>query len=198
MKQVFSTLVLAIALFSCNTGGSGSPKNTVSSFIKAAREGDLTEVKKYICKSDVSMLELGENLLAKFDPEASKGMKDKMMKEFRDKTKDAKVEIKDEKIDGDNATVNVEFINNGKTETHPFNLVREEGQWKLSLLSDAMKNAGSDPEIGKAMKNINVDSLKGSISEGMQEFDKMDKDSIKKAIEEGMKELEKAKDARKE
>src|SRR6187551_304793 len=115
MKHVLSALVLAIVLFSCKSVSSGSPKDTVSSFIKAAREGNLTELKKYISKSDVSMLELGENLLAKVDPEASRNMKDKMMTEFTEKTKDAKVEIKDEKIDGDNATVNVQFTNNGKT-----------------------------------------------------------------------------------
>src|SRR5690349_13810015 len=163
MKQMLSAFLLAIVLFSCKSGPSGSPKATVSSFINAAREGNLAEVKKYISKSDVSMLDIGETLLAKLDPEASKGMKDKMMKEFKEKTKDAKVEIKDEKTDGDNATVNVQFTNNGKTETHPFSLVREEGQWKISLLAGAMKYSRSDPEdIKKAMKNINIDSLKGS------------------------------------
>ena len=48
--------------------------------------------------------------------------------------------------------------------------------------------------IQEAMKNINLDSLKGSIAEGMKELDKIDKDSLKKVMEEGMKELDKLKD----
>jgi Domain of unknown function (DUF4878) len=195
MKRVFICVCLVIVLYSCKSGNSGSPKNTISSFIEASREGNITEVKKYITRSDVSLMEIGENLLAKFDPDGTKGMKDKMMKEFKDKTKDAKVEIKDEKIEGENATVNVEFTNNGKTETRPFSLIKEDGKWKISLVSTGMKNSGSkQKDIEEVMKNINIDSLKGSISEGMGELDKLNKDSLKKEIEEGMKEVEKLKD----
>jgi hypothetical protein len=55
-----------------------------------------------------------------------------MAKEFKEKTSNAKIEIKDEKIDGDNATVNVEFMLDGKRETRPFSLVKEDGLWKIS------------------------------------------------------------------
>ena len=44
------------------------------------------------------------------------------------------------------------------------------------------------------MKEVNLDSLQGTVSQGMAEFNKMDKDSLKKVIEQGMKDIEKLKD----
>ena len=195
MKRILSCICLVAVLYSCKTGSSGSPKATVSSFIEASKQGNLTDVKKYITKSDVSMLEMAEKMMEQFNPGGVKDMQDKMSKEFKDKTSNAKIDIKDEKIDGSTATVNVEFVNDGKTETHPFSLVKEDGLWKISLLSTGMKNAGSDQQDAKdAMKSMNIDSLKGAISQGMEEMKKMDKDSLKKVMEEGMKELEKLKE----
>ncbi|MEJ7587512.1 MAG: DUF4878 domain-containing protein [Ferruginibacter sp.] len=195
MKKIFACVGFIMILYSCKNGVGGSPKSTVASFIEASREGDLVKVKKYITRSDVGMLEIGENFLAKFDPDG-KGMKDKMMNEFKEKTKDARVDIKDEKIDGDNATVNVEFSHEGKSETRPFSLVKEDGQWKIALLSTGMKNSGANQQdIEEKMKNLNIDSLTGTIGksmeEGMKEFNKMDKDSLKKIMEQGLKEYNK-------
>ena len=194
MKKVLSCLSLLIVLYSCNSSNSGSPKGTVSAFIEAAKTGNIAEVKKHITKSDVSLIEMGESFLAKFDPNGAKDMTDKMAKEFKDKTKDASIEIKDEKVDGDKATVDVKFSHEGKSETRPFSLVKEDGQWKISLLSTGMKNSGSNNADMKDIKNINMDSIRKALDEGMKEYNKMDKDSLKKIMEEGMKEVEKLKD----
>lgn len=199
MKKILTFVSLAIVVCSCQSGNTNSPKTTVASFIEASKTGNIAEVKKYITKSDAGLLEMGENFLAKLDPNGAKEMKDKMAKEFKDKTKDANIEIKDEKIDGDNATVQVEFTQNGKSETRPFTLIKEDGLWKISLLSTGMKNSGSnEQDVQEAMKSINMDSLKGAIGEGMKEFNKINKDSLKKVIEDGMKEVEKLKEISKE
>lgn len=199
MKKIITGLALIMVLYSCNSGTNGSPKRTVAAFIEASKQGNIAEVKKYITKSDASLLEMGESFLAKLDPNGAKDMKEKMSKEFKDKTKDAKIEIKDEKIDGDNATVDVEFTHDGKSESRPFSLMKEDGQWKISLLSTGMKNAGSNnPDAQGSMRSMNMDSLKGSISKGMEEFNKMNKDSLKKVIDEGMKNMEKLKDVPKQ
>lgn len=187
MKRILSCFALMIVLFSCNSSKQGSPKTTVAAFIEASKTGNIAEVKKYITKSDVSLIEMGENIMARFDPSGAKDMKDKMAKEFKEKTKDAKIDIKDEKVDGDNATVNVTFAYEGKSETRPFSLVKEDGLWKVSLLSTGMKNAGNGSKDG----NMDMDSLKKSINEGMKEFNNLDKDSLKKAIESGMQEFNK-------
>jgi hypothetical protein len=195
MKKILICICLISTLYSCKNAGTGSPKGTVASFIEASKSGNLADIKKYITKSDVSLLEMGEKMMEQFNPGGAKDMKDKMAKEFKDKTANATVEIKDEKIEGDNATVNVAFGVDGKTETRPFSLVKEEGQWKISLLSTGMKNAGANSEDSmKEMKSMNMDSIKNAIGQGMEEMKKMDKDSLKKVMDEGMKELEKLKD----
>lgn len=209
MKKLFACISLVMLLYSCNTGGSGSPKGTVEAFIAAAKTGNMAEVKKYITKSDVSLLEMAENMMTQFNPSQAAEMKEKMSKEFKEKTKDAKIDVKDEKIDGDKATVNVAFVNDGKTEEHPFSLVKEDGVWKISLTSTGMGNSGATDKDIDAMKNMNMDSLKGAISQGMKELSNMNKDSLKKAMEElkkintdslrkvmeeGMKELDKLKE----
>ncbi len=194
MKRILAGLCLILFFYGCNNGTSGSPKATVTAFIEAAKEGNIAEIKKHITKSDAGLLDLGESFFAKLDPKSAKDMKDKMASEFKAKTKDANIEIKDEKMDGDNATVNVVFNLDGKRETRPFSLIKEDGQWKISLLSTGMNNAGSDSQdIQETMNTMNMDSLKAAISKGMEEFDKMDKDSLKKVIEEGLKDAEKQK-----
>ncbi|MEP7110368.1 MAG: DUF4878 domain-containing protein [Ferruginibacter sp.] len=195
MKKVLTCLALIVVLYSCKNGTSGSPKRTVAKFIEASKEGNITEVKKYITRSDAGLLEIGENFLSKLDPNGVNDMKDKMSKEFKEKAKDAKIELKDEQIDGDNATVNVEFMHDGKTETRPFSLIKEDGQWKISLISTGMKNAGSNKQdLQEAMKSLNMDSMKDVIGQGMEEFNKLDKDSLKRAIEQGLKDVEKLKE----
>lgn len=192
MKKLIAFLALAIVLYSCQNGGTGSPKGAVESFIEAAKTGNLDEVKKHISKSDASMLEIGQSFLAKMNPEQAKEMKDKMAEKFRENTKGAKIEIIDEKIDGDNATVNVSFTHDGQTREQPFSLVKEDGQWKVSLISTGMNSSGmSQDQKDKLMENMNLDTIQGAIGKGMDEFNKMDKDSLKNAIREAMKEVNK-------
>ncbi len=190
MKKIIAFLALAIVLYSCKSGSAGSPTATVKSFIEAAKSGNLEEVKKCISKSDVSMLEIGQSFLAKVNPDQAQQMKDKMAEKFREGTKDAKIDIGDEKIDGTNATVNVSFVHDGQTREQPFSLVKEDGQWKISLISTGMNSSGiSQEEKDKAMQFMNSDSLGGVISKGMEEFNKLDKDSLKNMINEAMKQV---------
>jgi len=199
MKKLFISICFLSLLYSCNNAGSGSPKATVAAFIEASKSGNIAEIKKHISKSDAGLLELGQSFIAKLDSNAAKEMQDKIAKEFKEKTKDAKIEIKEEKIDGDNATVNVEFVLNGKTENRPFTLVKEDGQWKISLISTGMNNAGTNQQdASEQMKSMDMDSIKGAISKGMEEYNKMDKDSLNKMMQDAMKELEKLKEIPKE
>ena len=167
IKKIVPFLGLLFIAYGCKTAASYSPKTTVTAFIEAARQGDLVKVKQYITRSDVSMLEMGESFMAKLDPEGAKGVKDKMLKEFKAKAADAQIDILDEKIDGENATVNVAFHFKGRSETKPFSLVKEEGKWKIALLSTGMKNSGAnEQEIRESFKKINIDSVKDLIEKG--------------------------------
>jgi len=191
MLFAFSVLLV---LGSCNSNNAGSPKNTVSAFIDASKEGNLEEVKKHISKSDLSLIQMGENFLAALNPTGAKDMKDKMAKEFKEKTANADINIGDEKIDGDKATVDVSFKYEGKSETRPFSLIKEDGKWKVSLMSTGMKNAGTnEAEIKETIKNINIDSIQQALKMGMDEMNKIDKDSMKIMMQQAAKEIEKLK-----
>ena len=198
MKKLIPCFALLLFLYSCNNTQNNSPKSIVNSFINAGKKGDMEGLKKYITKSDLDLMQMGESMMAKFDSSGSNKMKDKMTAEFKEKTKNARAEAKDEKIDGDKAVVNVEFVNDGKSQLHPFNLIKEDGQWKISLLSSAMKNAGANnQDLKNAMQSINIDSIKGAMGEGIAEFNKMNKDSLKLVIEQAMKEVKKLQDSSK-
>ena len=193
MKRKLPFICLILIMYSCQSALSDSPKKTVTAFIEAAKAGNIAEIKKQLTQSDVGFLEIGENLLAQFDSSGSSNMKDKLAKEFSAQTKDATIEIKEGKIDGDNATVNVSFSKDGRTETRPFSLLKEAGKWKISLLSTGLQNAGAkEQDIKKMLQPHNLDSLKQSITKGIQEqLNTINKDSLQKVIEDRMKEIEK-------
>ncbi len=194
MKKIIGCLCLIALLYSCKTPGTSTPTATVNSFIAAAKDGDVDEIKKYISRQDVSLMEMGERFLAGVDSNAANEMKHKFSTDFKDKVKDAKIDVKDEKIDGTNATVNVEFSHEGKTESRPFSLVKEDGKWKISLMSTGMNSSGENKEdIEEAMQSINLDSLPASVQKEIGKLNQMDKDSLNKLMQEGMKELEKLK-----
>lgn len=169
----------------CNTHADmTSPSATVESMFAAMKNGNMEDIKKFITKKDVQFMESAEKLMNSVDPDAITKMKAKMGEEFKNKVKDVKYTLKNEKIDGDKATVDAEVIDNGKTDTHSFNLVKEDGAWKISLLNsgDGMFNsmkgdrgAGSqDLEKGlEKLKNMNPDSLKMLMQKGMEAMDSM-------------------------
>jgi hypothetical protein len=194
MKKIIGSLCLIALLYSCKNTTTSTPTSTVNSFIAASKEGDIDEIKKYISRQDISLMEMGEGFLSRVDSNAANEMKQKFATDFKDKVKDTRIDVKDEKIDGNNATVNVEFNHEGKTDTRPFSLVKEDGKWKISLMSTGMNNSGANKEdIEEAMKSINLDSLPASVQKEIGNLNQMDKDSLNKLMKEGMKELEKLK-----
>lgn len=198
MKKILSLLLVLSVLYSCKNAQTSTPTATVNSFIEASRSGNFDEIKRYISRQDISLMEMGERFLSNVDSNAANEMKNKFSGEFKEKVKDFKIDVKKETVDGNNATVDVEFAHDGKTETRPFSLVKEDGQWKISLMSTGMKNSGTNQEdVEAAMKSINIDSLQDAVKEEMGEMSKLDKDSLNKVIEQGMKELEKLKQEQK-
>jgi hypothetical protein len=198
---VFIMAVAVTALVGCG-GPSGSPKGVVNGFLNAMKAGDVKEIKKYITASDVSLIEAAENL-AKSLGQGDK-MDEKMQNEFKEKSKNVSFDVKGEKIEGDKATVEVAVTENGKTETQPFELKKEKGEWKVSLVSTGMNRAGvSQEDMQKgmeglkegmdAMKNISADSLAAIIKKGQEEFKKanINLDSLAEAMKKGGKDIEK-------
>ena len=200
MKKIFILSSVIVLLFGCSATP-GSPKATVISFIEAMKKGDMETIKKLITKSDASMLAMAESMGQLFGQD--KNMQDKMKNEFIEKSKKVSFNIKDEKVEGDNAEVNVEITDGNKTTTQPFKLLKEDGSWKVSLISTGLNMANNNDDmnntninvadsINKAMgelKNLNTDSLQKIMNENqdkVKEIMKKNPDAMKK-LEEALK-----------
>jgi ketosteroid isomerase-like protein len=196
MKKILSVLVIAVTFFSCSNNTS-SPSNTVNAFFNTMKKGDMNEFKTLVTKSDVQLIEMAEKFAKAFGVNDKDSAMDKMKAEMMEKAKDISFTIKDEKIEGDKATVNVEVKDKDKTETRPFSLLKEEGKWKISLLSTGMGMSGksNSPEdvkmaadsLTNLLKDVNADSLMGKMKNAFEEIGKN-----KGKLEEMSKELEKA------
>ena len=185
MKKIILLLCLAAGFAACNSKtDQGSPTAAIDGMFMAMKNGNMEDIKKFITKKDVAFMESAEKFAASIDPQAIEKMKAKMTDQFKEKVKNVKYTLKNEKVDGDKATVDAEVTDNGKIDTHTFNLVKEDGAWKISLINsgDGMFNSmkgnmgpdGKDIEQGlEKLKNMNPDSLKLLMQKGLQALDSM-------------------------
>ena len=136
------TLLLALSLLfasllACKGLGS-SPTATFKAFYEAQKNKDVPGIKKTLSKNSLAMFE-------KAAKEQHKTV-DEMLKEGLDEPtfKSPNMpETRNEKIDGDTATLEVQDADSKKWEKMYF--VKEDGDWKLAidkLLEEALKNLG--------------------------------------------------------
>jgi hypothetical protein len=116
---------LALALFSlaavgCNRGGS-SPTATYKAAYEAMKNKDAAAFKKLMTKKDLQDI---EDTAKKAGKSSDDMLKDVMNAIPLPKSNDTK----DEKIDGDRATLQVK---NEKDEWETINFVKEDGDWKM-------------------------------------------------------------------
>jgi Domain of unknown function (DUF4878) len=199
MKKVISILCISIYLLSCNSN-TNSPSACVNSFLSTMKTGNIDELKKLITKSDLSLVNSAEQLASAFGGE--KDAVEKMKKEVVASASKMTFTVKDEKVEGDKATVNVDVKEGEKTTTKSFKLLKEEGKWKIELLSTGVFMGGQEngmtnenvkkftDSLGAQLKNLNIDSLADLLKNGgkilEQNKDKMD-EALKKLNEIGEK-----------
>jgi hypothetical protein len=184
MKKIIVLLCLAAGFAACNgKTDQASPTAAVDAMFTAMKNGNMDDIKKFITKNDVAMIESAEKLMNSIDPEAIKKMKTKMGDEFKAKVKDVKYTLKNEKVDGDKATVDAEVTEEGKVNTHTFNLVKEEGAWKISLM-----NSGGDNMFNSMKGNMGPDSK--DMEKGLEKLKQMNPDSLKMLMQKGMQALD--------
>jgi hypothetical protein len=116
---------------------SGStPTATFKAFYEASKKKDVAGMKKSLSKGTLDMFD-------KLAKEQNKTT-DEMLKEVDKDDKSEKMpETRNEKITGDNATLEVKNDKTNKWDTLPF--VKENGEWKIALdkfLEDMMKSLG--------------------------------------------------------
>lgn len=197
MKKIVALLTVSIILFSCNNSDTSSPTNAINAFLGAMKKGDQTAFKSMLTKKDVEVMEAAEKMAK------SMGLSDETTKQMKDeyilKAKSATYTIKSEKIEGDKATVDVEIKDADKTDTQQFNLVKENGAWKISLFAvmggmDMNELKVAADSLKSLLKGVNMDSAVNSMKDLFKEAEK-NKGKLEefgKKMEEAAKEYEKS------
>jgi hypothetical protein len=110
--------LLVVALMGVACGKKSTPTETFKAFYEAAKKKDAAGIKKTLSK----------NLLSKLEDEAKKANKPLDEYLINVSVPDAMPETRNEKIDGDNATLEIKVRNDT---WRPESFVKEDGEWKL-------------------------------------------------------------------
>jgi Domain of unknown function (DUF4878) len=179
-KFILATAILAsFAYFGCKSGGDGDPKSVLIQFFTALSKNDMEGARKLATKDSKSMIDMLEM-----------GMKmDKQKDKEANKFEISRMEFSEPKIDGDKAVVPVKETTSG--ETLNYTLKKEDGAWKVAFDKSSMMEMGMDKmnekginpadSIGAAMeklKELNIDSLKEGMNQGIESMD-----SVKQQLE---------------
>jgi hypothetical protein len=142
MKKIILSIaaiaLLAITIVSC--GSKSSPKEVAVSFTKSLNSMDFEAAKKLGTPETGKMLDM----LASF----SSMMPDSL----KEQAKNYKIEAKDEKIDGDKATVTV---TNGEKGEEKLDLVKKDGKWLVNMSKEGM--GAGEPAVAPVDGEVPVD-----------------------------------------
>jgi flagellar hook-associated protein FlgK len=124
--KIYQTMIIALGalfVFGCNAGQkTSSPTGTLKTFLEASRKKDVETVKKTLSRTT---LETAEKSAREHNTTV-----DALLKKGDVQISDEIPEIRNEKIEGDAATVEIKDAANGY-ETLPF--VKEDGNWKIAF-----------------------------------------------------------------
>jgi hypothetical protein len=136
-KALFAFSLIAISIVACKYG-SGSPTATYKAFFDAQKKKDVPGIKKTLSKASLEMME-------KTAKEQNKSLDD-ALKEGLDNPASKSLNVpptRNEKIDGDNATLEVQDEDSKKWQKMYF--VKEDGDWKIALdktIEEILKGLG--------------------------------------------------------
>jgi len=117
-KKVNAALII---LFLVSCGGGDSPKSVAENFLKAMNKMDYETAKKYGSEDTGRLLDMMSGF-ANMIPDSARQEKS--------------FEIKNEKIDGDKATVT--YVQSGEVGEQTLDLVKIDGKWKVAMSKDSM------------------------------------------------------------
>ena len=176
MKRLFLAAITAIlfTIVSCNGAENNDPKVVLSQFFEALSKNDMATAKNLSTAESKSLLDLIEMAMNTDSTEMEKFDISKM--QFGKAT-----------IEGDKATVPVTETTSG--ENMQYTLKKEKGAWKvafdknsiMSMGMDKMKEEGvnvadSITNVLDQLKNIDTDSLKKTLQQGINAMDSGGKD----------------------
>jgi hypothetical protein len=136
-KSIFAALLLFLAALACNLGS--SPTSTFKAFFEAQKKKDVPAVKKTLSKASLAMLEKAAKAKDKdLDEVIGEGLKTPGSKFEK------MPETRNEKIDGENATLEVK--DEGMKNWEKLYFVKEEKEWKIALdktIEELLKKIGT-------------------------------------------------------
>ena len=181
MKNILFALCMAACFAGCSNE-SATPTATIDGMLAAMKMESIDSMKKYITRSDAAMIEAAEKILTAVNPGAVSKIKEKIITEMKTAAGGIQYKLKSQKINGDNATVEADVTHEGKTTAHTFELVKEDGAWKIAL-----SKPGND--IFNSMKG-NLGNEKPDLRTGLEKLEKMDKDTLKMILDKGAQALD--------
>jgi hypothetical protein len=117
--------VALVAVAGCNRGAGSSPTATFKAYFEASKNKDVEGVKRVFSKTTLELFEKQAQDQKKTVDEMFKaGMEQKPLTGNLP-------ELRNEKINGNEATLEIKDEKSGRWDTLPF--VKEDGQWKIAL-----------------------------------------------------------------
>ena len=133
INALSAALAVVFTVSACSLLGGSTPTATFKAFYEASKKKDVAGMKKTLSKGSLDMFD-------KLAKEQNKST-DELLKSLDKEDKNQKMpETRNEKINGDTATLEVKNDKTNKWDTLPF--VKENGEWKIALdkfLEDLMK-----------------------------------------------------------
>lgn len=136
LKPICAMAVVVFAIAACNLSSS-SPTKTFKAFFEAQKKKDVEAMKKTLSKSSIAMIEKGAK-------EQNKTVDKALTEGFETSKTDKMPETRNEKIDGDNATLEVQNDETKKWDKVYF--VKEDSEWKIALdktVEEILKSLGT-------------------------------------------------------
>jgi PBP1b-binding outer membrane lipoprotein LpoB len=150
MKVYHVLLLLAAFLISCKSTApsANTPSDALKQYVAASQKGDVETMKRLLSKGSLELIDKSAK--------AQNSTTDELLrKESSVKIQNAP-ETRNEKIEGDTATVEIKNETNGAFDMQmPF--VKEDGAWKLArdkYIADLLKKASE--EVNKKLSNSAV------------------------------------------
>ena len=122
-KYLLSSIIVLV-IVSC--GGGDTPKSVAENFLKALNKMDYETAKKYGSEDTGKLLDMMSGF-SKLMPDSAK--------------QERSFEMKDEKINGDKATVM--YTASGEEGEQSLNLIKVDGKWKVAMSKDSMNDEES-------------------------------------------------------
>ena len=150
MRFFLLTLTLAFSIFSfsacSNQGTISTPTVTMNAQVAAMQKNDLPSMRSNLSEGTLQMIEKA----AAAQKVSSDEVLASMSRQANTANKDGSIEIRNEQITGDSATLEIKNPVTGGWDKIPF--VKEEGRWKIALdkfMEDILKQTEAPVEPAK-------------------------------------------------